>query len=142
MKVEITNHALERFVERGGLLHHDPELALKECVGAGRVLRERTASGHVLVEAAGLRFVCDRIPGGLLVITVLSQGDAEAPGDGILDAADDYAAEAAGVLARLTEQAERLGAETRRAELVYGALLSARNKVQKAIRELTGAGRV
>jgi hypothetical protein len=138
MKVEVTNHSMERFVERGGLLYPDPEGELVQLVQQAKVLREKTASGHLLLEVAGLRFVCDRIPAGVVVVTVLREGDAEAPGDGVLAAAEDYAAEAAQTMARLVAEEERLTHETRRAELVFAALQKARNSVRKAIRQLAG----
>lgn len=138
MKVEITNHALERFVERGGLLFPDPEGRLVELAQNARVLREKTASGHLLLEVEGLRLVCDRIQGGVLVVTVLRASDAESEGDNVLAAAEDYSAEAAQTLQRLVAEEERLTHETRRAELVFAALQKARNSVRKAIRQLAG----
>jgi hypothetical protein len=139
MKVEVTNHALERFVERGGLLYPDPEASLRELVESGQVLREKTSSGHVLVQAAGLRFVCDRKPGSVLVVvTVLNASDAEDEGDALVAVAEDYSAEAAQTLQRLVAEEERLTHETRRAELVFAALQKARNSVRKAIRQLAG----
>lgn len=138
MKVEVTNHALERFVERGGLLYPDPEHAIRDHVARGVVLRQRTASGHSVVEAGGLRFVCDQKPHTLVVVTVLREGDAEEEGDNVLAAAEDYSAEAAQTLQRLVAEEERLTHETRRAELVFAALQKARNQVRKAIQQLAG----
>jgi hypothetical protein len=148
VRIEITDHALERFVERGGLVHPDPEAALREMVESGGVLREKAASGHELREAGGLRFVCDRRPGVLVVVTVLRAGDSLRGGTrsgqpaavAPVDAGDagDYTLEAAAALARLVEEEERLTHEARRAELVFAALQRARNNVRKAIRQLAG----
>jgi hypothetical protein len=135
VRIELTNHAIERFLERFPLVAgSDPEANLLSVAGRAVLLRERTARGHDVYQWEEIRLVCDTAPGKLVVITVLHKSHGSEQGRYGAEALAEARAE---TLGRLTLEAERLRTEAERALKIAGHLQSAHARVLRAIRSLT-----
>ncbi len=136
MRIELTNHAIERYIQRFWVPDgNTPEAALLAIAGRAKLLRDKSRQGHSYYQDAEVRLVCDVSDGRMVVITVLAKSDAPVQLEEYLPEA--LAEARAETLGRLTLEAERLKAEAERALKIAGNLQSAHARVLRAIRSLT-----